>query len=194
MSIGMCRGLAGEGLASKPGGKAGCAHVDGRLVEINAVGLVVAEGGVGGQFCSSGDGGSRCEEWNRVMEWSGTETCLVEVLRPNLAMIISQTDERVEVDEEIALKKASSKKENSQHLANKASRQQHMGETAARLAIGHLLISKEMMVWLCGGVRRRPVQRLTSLFGTGDGLDGNMDNGQCSNIRGKRQSAEATHR
>lgn len=51
--------------------------------------LSVAEGGVGGQLCSSGDGGSRCEVRNREVPSQRWDPCLPALLRRNLAMMVS---------------------------------------------------------------------------------------------------------
>ncbi len=56
--------------------------------------LPVVEGGVGGQLCSSGDGGSRCEVKNRLLYVHGIEPCLPALFRRNLAIIVNSVPRR----------------------------------------------------------------------------------------------------
>jgi hypothetical protein len=86
MSIGMCRdrGLAGFPSANQGEDELGQKE---KALDRDLESLSVADGGVGGQFCSSGDGGSRCEVPNHEPgSHSGDEACLPALLRGNLAM------------------------------------------------------------------------------------------------------------
>lgn len=90
MSIGICRTRTVGAVVSATNGEEEFVQ---RLKapEPDFESLSVAEGGVGGQLCSSGDGGSRCEVRNREPgnQSGGAEPCLPELLRRNLSIIVS---------------------------------------------------------------------------------------------------------
>lgn len=87
MSIGICRDrtLAGLPFPSTNQGEDELGQKE-KALDSDLESLSVADGGVGGQFCSSGDGGSRWEAPNHEPGSHSGEACLPVPLRGNLAI------------------------------------------------------------------------------------------------------------